>query len=112
MAAKKKAKKSGLDKLHDSLDKVKKAPRRVLELGSLKAECYFEKDAKSGSLHMKFADCCVEVSNDDGKLGSVDACIGGGMEVNIDGYSYFIPVLQIWGAVSNAHEQWKKDTGR
>lgn len=104
--ATKKAKKSGLDKLHKKLDDVKKAPRRQLLIPGMAIECCFEKDAISGSLHMTFGDTNAEVTLGDKKLGSISACLGGGVEVRIDGYTYFIGYTALWDAVASAHKEW------
>lgn len=102
-----KTKKSGPDKLNDDLTKVKKAPRRKLQTGGTELECCFEKDAKSGILHMTIADVSADVTQGDEKLGHIRACVGGGIEVQVDDYTYFMSYPAIWDMVSKAHQQWK-----
>jgi hypothetical protein len=102
-------KKSGLDKLHKNLDKAKKTPRRLLHLDPLDIECCFEKDATSGSLHMTLSTVGGEFEQGGKNVGNIRGCIGGGLEINIDGYSYYLGVMPLWNAVSAAHERWKKD---
>lgn len=59
-------------------------------------------------MHMTLSDCSAEISQGDEQLGSIRACLGGGFEVNIDGYKYYVGFKPIWEAVSTAHEAWKK----
>lgn len=85
-----------------------KTPQRVLNVGPLDISCSFEKDAPSGNLHMTLGSCSADISRGGEKLGSIRACLGGGLEVNIDGYSYFMGFGPIWEAVERAHKAWKE----
>jgi hypothetical protein len=83
--------------------------KRRLMLEGIDIECTFEKDAKSGVIHMTFSDVGCEISQGDKKLGSIRGCIGGLAEINIDGYTYYLDNLTLWHAVAAAHEKWKKE---
>jgi len=100
MAAKKKVK------------KAEKASRRKLQTEGMEIECCFEKNAKSGELHMTFVDTSADVTEGDKKLGHIRACLGGGIEVHLDDTTYYIGYEALWMAVSNAHERWKKEQGK
>lgn len=66
----------------------------------------------SGIMHMKISDCIAEVFDGDEKLGSVDGCIGAGVEVvevikPINGrtrITYYASAEAIWTAYQAATE--------
>jgi hypothetical protein len=94
----------------DDLDDVVTAPLRKLQTEGIEVECCFEKGAKSGVLHVSFADTSADVCQGDKKLGHVRACLGGGIEIQLDETTYFIGYLALWDAVSNAHKKWTDST--
>jgi hypothetical protein len=64
----------------------------------------WEPGQTSGRLRIKIADMTVSVSDDDEKLGEIAATVGGGIQVIIGKYTYFLGPRELWAAVSEAHE--------
>jgi hypothetical protein len=69
-----------------------------------------------GVLHMRFADCVVEIKNDAGEtVGEVAGCIGGGIDISIHKpdhhYVWNISAMKLWQALMEALERTETNGG-
>lgn len=75
-------------------------------LNGIKGECAYHPDCASGSAFMKVGDCCAEVFDDrcKTKLGEVNACIGGAIELvdSKTGIRYFLRYTDIFQSFLSA----------
>lgn len=83
-------------------------------LNGIKANVTMDPETGKGFLRFKFADTTIVVSNDDGRLGEICGCLGGGLELqHVDdekehgafGSTYFIEPEELWNAFTRAREE-------
>lgn len=61
----------------------------------------YEPGREKNFMHLKFADMCANLNDDNGKeIGSVSGCIGMGVEfmLNEDGRVFYVNVQTLWNA--------------
>lgn len=61
----------------------------------------YDPKREKNSIHLKFDDMCVNITDDKGNIvGSIDVCIGGGIEFKIEENKkiYFASTKDLWNA--------------
>jgi hypothetical protein len=63
-------------------------------------EISYDPDRKKNFLHIRFAECCITVKNDEEEIGRIESCIGGGVELRDkeDGKTYYMSSINMWNA--------------